>query len=90
MHSTESTCCPEAVTIEIKWCVRTSCYRVRGQWAPDQLQFWDDALHDVEITVESDDEIRGAVVQVLRHFSTLLRLSPGRAGRELAQRSERR
>jgi hypothetical protein len=40
--------------------------------------FWDDAIHDVEILVDTAEEIRSAVVQVLRHYQALLALSPDR------------
>lgn len=76
MH--DLSCCPEGVSIQIGFCVRSSCYRVRGQWNPDQLMFWDDAIHDVEILVDTAEEIRSAVVQVLRHYQALLALSPDR------------
>lgn len=75
MHTTSESCCPETVVIQIGWCGRTDTYRVRGQWCPEQLQFFDDAVHDVEVLVKETSEIRQAVVQVLRHFLPLLRLS---------------
>lgn len=81
MHTTHETCCPERVTLEVTFCRRTNTYRIRGQWNPEQLQFFDDAVHDVELTAGDDSQIRPCVVQVLRHFLPLLRLSEGRASR---------
>lgn len=74
-HTTDSACCAEFIVIQVGWCARRSVYRVRGQWCPDQLQFFDDAVHDVEIVVDDLAGVRPAIGRVYREFSTLLRLS---------------
>lgn len=75
MHSTHDTCCPEFITLQVGWCANTGMIRVRGQWCPDQLQFFDDSVRDVEMVVEDESQVRAAVVQVLQQYRPLLVLS---------------
>ena len=77
-HSTHETCCPQGVTIQVRYCERTSTWRISGQWCPDQLMFFDDSIHDMELVAKVPQDIRSQVVTTLVHYLPLLRLAPGR------------